>query len=133
MRFYQLYQSLLACHVVTIDHTIQTRCTFPESRKSHDKFRDLIATAISTLINRLSRQSLKSPYSSIRYSQQQDSHWEASSRQRCYAAGQYSAECASDKDSLLRIVLLKLSPQDFSACKFPHVCKTGSMAYSVTL
>ena len=132
MRFYQLYQSLLAYHVVTIDHTILTRCTFPESRKSHDKFRDLVTTANLTVINRLSRQSLKSPYSIIRYFQQQDSNWEASSRQNCYAAGQSSAERASDKDSLLRIDLQKLSLKDVSACKFPHVCKSSYTVHSVT-
>ena len=75
--------------------------------------------------------SLKSPFSTIRYFQQQDSNWEASSRQNCYAAGQSSAECGSEKDSLLRIVLRKLSPQEFSACKFPLVCKSGYTVHPV--
>ena len=52
-------------------------------------------------------------------------HWEAYSRQSCYAAGQSSAERASDKDSLLRIVLQKLSLNYVAACKFPHVWKSG--------
>ena len=59
-------------------------------------------------------------------------HWEVYNRQNCDAAGQSSAERASDKDSLLRIVLQKLSLKDVSACKFPHVCKTGYTVHSVT-
>ena len=52
-------------------------------------------------------------------------NWEACSRQSCYAAGQSSAERTSDKDSLLRIVLQKLSLNYVAACKFPHVWKSG--------
>ena len=59
-------------------------------------------------------------------------NWEAGSRQSCYAAGQFSAQRASDKDSLLRIVLQKLSLKDVSAWKFPHVCKSGYTVHSVT-
>ena len=59
-------------------------------------------------------------------------NWEACSRQSCYAAGQSSAELASDKDSLLRIVLQKLSLKDVSAWKFPHVSKSGYTVHSVT-
>ena len=59
-------------------------------------------------------------------------HWEAYNRQSCYPAGQSSAERASDKDSLLRIVLQKLSLNYVAACKFPHVWKSGSTVHSVT-
>ena len=59
-------------------------------------------------------------------------NWEACSRQSCYAAGQFSAERASDKNSLLRIVLQKLGLKDVSACKFPQVCKSGYTVCSVT-
>ena len=96
-------------------------------------FGDLVTTVSSTVINRFSRQSVESPYSIIRYFLQQDSNSEASSRQNCYAAGKSSAECASDKDSLLRIVLQKNSLKYESACKFPHVYKSGNTVHSVTL
>ena len=60
-------------------------------------------------------------------------NWEACSRQSCYAAGHSSAECASEKASLMRIVFRKLILKDASACKFPQVCKSGSTVCSVTI
>ena len=59
-------------------------------------------------------------------------HWEAYSRQSCYAAGQSSAERASDKDSLLRIVLQKLSLTDVTSCEITNVCKTVYTVHPVT-
>ena len=108
------------------------RCPFPERHKSHDRLRDPVPTAISTVIHSFSRQSLKSPYSIIRYFQQWDSNWEASSSQSCDAVGQSSAERTSHKVSLLRIVLQKISLKYVSGCKFPHVCKSGYTVHSVT-
>ena len=62
-----------------------------------------------------------------------DSNWEASSRQSCDAVGQSSAERASEKVSLLRIVLQKLNVTDVSSCEITDVCKSGYTVHSVTL
>ena len=59
-------------------------------------------------------------------------NWEACSRQSCYAAGQSSAEAASDKVSPLAIVLQKFSLTDVTSCEISNDCKSGYTVHPVT-
>ena len=61
-----------------------------------------------------------------------DSNWEASSRQSCDAVGHSSAERASEKVSLLRIVLQKLNVTDVSSCEITNVWNSGYTVHPVT-
>ena len=107
-------------------------CSFPETPKSYEKFHYPITIANSTAIQKLSRQVIKLPYFVIRQFQPIGSNWQASSRQSCYAAGQSSAEAASDKVSPLAIVLQKLSLTDVTSCEISNDCKSGYTVHPVT-